>query len=147
MNRKNLFVASCLALICLGCGGSRGPEIATVEGTVTMDGEPLAGATVVFMPENGRPAGARTDEDGHYVLNFSGDRQGAMPGKNRVRITTMSDPWEDADGTRHPGSAEKVPDQFNRQSTLEFTVEEGKVNIADFDITSEGSIGVTEVEE
>ena len=53
-----------------GCSSS-GPEIASVSGRITMDGKPLANATVVFIPENGRPAGARTDADGKYVLNFT----------------------------------------------------------------------------
>ena len=50
-----------LGLACLGCGPG-GPEIASVEGKVTLDGKPLPNAAVVFIPENGRPAGATTDD-------------------------------------------------------------------------------------
>jgi hypothetical protein len=44
-------------------GRPGGPEIASVEGTVTMDGNPLPNASVVFIPPAGRPAGARTNAE------------------------------------------------------------------------------------
>jgi hypothetical protein len=119
-----------------GCG-PRGPEIASVSGRVTMDGKPLAHATVVFIPENGRPAGARTDADGNYTLNFSGGRKGAIPGKSMVRITTVREAEHDENGkVTLPGSGEKVPAKYNTATTLEFTVEPKKNNVANFDITS-----------
>jgi hypothetical protein len=127
-----------LLLFCLGC--DRGPEIASVEGTVTMDGKPLPNATVVFVPENGRPAGARTDERGHYVLWFTEGRKGAIPGKNWIRISTAAEATEAADGTPVPAQREIVPAKYNAQSTLEFTVEAGKKNVANFDLDSKGPL-------
>lgn len=105
-----------------------------------MDGKPLPYATVVFNPENGRPAGARTDKDGHYVLNFNEDRRGAIPGKNKVMITTATEAAIDEDGNPIPASGEKVPSQYNVASTLEFVVEKGKHNVADFNLESKGEI-------
>jgi hypothetical protein len=127
-----------LSLVCLGC--DRGPEIASVEGTVTMDGKPLPNASVVFIPENGRPAGARTDERGHYVLEFTEGRQGAIPGKNWIRINTAAEASEAADGTPIPAQRETIPAKYNTQSALEFTVEAGKKNIANFDLDSKGPL-------
>lgn len=130
-----------LIVIASGCGGADGPEIASVRGTIKMDGEPLPNATVLFIPQaGGRPAGARTDENGEYELNFGSGRQGAIPGENKVRISTLSDPMPDEEGNMVPGSPEKVPRQFNTATTLTFTVEDGKENIADFDISSEGEL-------
>jgi len=128
-----------LAVACAGCGPG-GPEIASVEGTVTMDGKPLPNAAVVFIPENGRPAGATTDSEGHYALNFTAGRQGAIPGTNTVRITTERDPSETEDGTPIPASPETVPMKYNAASELEFTVEAGKNNVANFDLVSGGPI-------
>jgi hypothetical protein len=105
-----------------------------------MDGKPFANATVVFIPENGRPAGARTDERGHYVLMFTRGRLGAIPGKNSIRITTAAEASEAADGTPTPAQREIVPAKYNSQSALEFTVEPGKKNIADFDLDSKGPL-------
>ncbi len=105
-----------------------------------MDGKPLANATVVFIPENGRPAGARTDERGHYVQYFTAGRKGAIPGKNSIRITTRGDASEAADGTPIPARRETVPAKYNSDSALEFTVEPGKKNIANFDLDSKGPL-------
>lgn len=128
-----------LALTSGGCG-TGGPEIASVEGTVTMDGKPLSNAAVVFIPENGRPAGATTDGDGHYVLNFTAGRQGAIPGNNTVRITTARDPSETPDGEPIPASPETVPMKYNAASEMEFMVEAGKNNVANFDLASGGPV-------
>jgi hypothetical protein len=131
-------LCGCLLAFCLGC--DRGPEIASVEGTVTMDGKPLSNATVVFIPENGRPAGGRTDERGHYSLIFTRGRSGALLGKNSIRITTAAEATEAADGTPIPAQRETIPAKYNSQSTLEFTVEGGKENIANFDLDSKGAL-------
>ena len=133
------FIALMLSLAFLGCG-SDGPEIASVEGTITMDGEPLANASVLFVPTGGRPAAARTDENGKYTLNFTAGRKGAMLGKNVVRISTAADPSETPDGEPIPAQPERVPMKYNATSELTFVVEAGKKNVADFDITSEGPI-------
>src|SRR5262245_13124602 len=133
-----------LLLACSGCGSS-GPEIAYVSGRVTMDGKPLANATVVFIPENGRPAGARTDADGNYVLNFTEDRRGAIPGMNTIRITTRREAEQDENGkTTTPASRETIPMRYNEASTLTFTVEPKKRNVANFDLKSGGPVAASE---
>lgn len=126
-------------LLAGGCSSS-GPEIAYVSGRVTMDGKPLPNATVVFVPENGRPAGAGTDEDGNYVLNFSQGRQGAIPGPSIVRISTARDADQDDEGQTIPGSPETVPRQYNIETTLTFDVASNKSNVANFDLVSTSSI-------
>ena len=128
-----------LSLLALGGCGSRGPEIAYVEGRITMDGKPLADATVMFVPENGRPSGAITDEDGNYVLNFAQGRKGAIPGMNDVRIMTMRDAGQDENGQTIPGRKETVPAEYNVESTLIFEVEAKRKNVANFELQSTGT--------
>ena len=132
-----------LALACLlvvpGCGPS-GPEIASVVGTVKMDGKPLPHAIVMFVPQGGRPSVAEADENGKYVLQFSGGRKGAIPGLNRVEINTFAPMGYEVDGTVIPGRKEVVPARYNRFTTLEFEVQPGKKNIADFDLESSGKV-------
>ncbi|MFW6172061.1 MAG: carboxypeptidase-like regulatory domain-containing protein, partial [Planctomycetota bacterium] len=78
-----------VSLFCLGCGDS-GPERGYVEGTVTMDGEPLPDAVVTFQPEDtGRPSYGKTDENGHYELQYTSDKKGALVGMHRVTISTF----------------------------------------------------------
>jgi hypothetical protein len=61
---------------------------AKVLGTVTLEGKPLAGATVTFYPDakDGKKATGKTNDDGSYILK-TGDADGAAPGKYRVTIS------------------------------------------------------------
>ena len=137
--KHSLYTATAACLLLLsGCSG--GQDIASVEGLVTMDGKPLPRATVVFVPDvGGRPAGSKTDKDGKYVLNFSGGRKGAIPGKNLVRISTLADPFLDAEGN-NLGSPETVPAEYNVHTKLTFDVVDGKKNVANFDLKSDGKV-------
>lgn len=103
-----------------------------------MDGKPLPNATVVFIPEGGRPAGASTDANGNYVLNFAQGRRGAIPGPNMIRISTQRDPTPGENGKAIPGSKETIPARYNTASELTFTVEPKKKNVANFDLKSGG---------
>lgn len=139
MKSWTLSVILAVSGVFAGCGPG-GPEIASVEGRVTLDGEPLANAAIVFIPEDGRPAGATTDKDGHYVLNFTEGRSGAIPGKNLVRVTTVRDAGETEDGTPIPASPERIPMKYNAQSELSFDVKPGEKNVANFDLKSGGPL-------
>jgi hypothetical protein len=76
-------LVGCLALALAGC--ARGPV--PVEGKVTMNGKPVAGATVVFIPEQGGPeAGAQTDDEGRFRLTGT-KTEGIMPGEYRVTVS------------------------------------------------------------
>jgi hypothetical protein len=75
-----------LALIVLA-GCNSGVELGGVEGRVTNNGQPQPKLWVEFRPAaGGRPAEGYTDANGHYELQYTGDRAGALVGKNRVRI-------------------------------------------------------------
>ncbi len=87
--------SSYLALACLslalvlgtGCGKS-GPQMAPVEGVVTLDGEPIEGATVLFQPEaGGKPATGVTDPSGKFALKTFKTGDGAQVGMNNVSVT------------------------------------------------------------
>jgi hypothetical protein len=76
-------------LAAAGCG--RGPQWAAVEGTVTVDGQPVSNIEVVFVPDpargsNGPRAAALTDEQGHYRLHGDKGEEGAVVGQHRVLI-------------------------------------------------------------
>lgn len=133
-------VAAVVALS--GCGGGPpAPDLVDVEGTVTLDQQPLADAIVIFTPEgwadgqSARPAAARTDEDGHYRLEFSNNHRGAQPGKYRVGISTYQEFVEDEEGNDLPGTEERVPAVYNSESTLMAEVTAGSEPI-DFELSS-----------
>jgi len=81
---------ACLsALIALGCGGADTPV--PVKGVVMLDGGPLAGATVTFMPagNTGRPATGETDKEGVFHLTSFKKDDGALPGDYRIVVTKI----------------------------------------------------------
>ncbi len=131
-----LCAASMLLLaVVAGCGPA-GPTLGRVEGTVTLDGKPLAEARVCFYPEGGgRTAEAVTDAQGHYVLSYTGHGTGALAGPNKVSISTYQEPVSQDDGTTQGGVPEKVPAKYNKQSTLIRDVQPGQQTI-DFALTS-----------
>jgi hypothetical protein len=73
------------ALIAGGCGS--GIDLATVEGRVTKNGQPLADHWVRFTPTaGGRSGNGRTDIDGRYELAYTYRDKGARVGPNRVEV-------------------------------------------------------------
>ena len=63
---------------------------------MTLDGQPVAGAAVVFTPEQGEMATATTDASGRFELSTFERADGALPGKHRVTVAkTTVEPGED----------------------------------------------------
>lgn len=76
---------SAVMLTTVGCGSAG--KTFKVEGVVTLDGKPLPGATVSFMPEGeGHAASGRTDADGSFRLTTFRTDDGALPGNYKVVI-------------------------------------------------------------
>ena len=58
-------------------------------GTVTLQGKPVAGAAITFVPtgEEGEAASAITDSEGKYALTTWEAGDGARPGEYRVKVS------------------------------------------------------------
>jgi hypothetical protein len=86
MRTRGVHLVALLSVVLIGCGG-KGPR--TVRGVITLEGAPVAGATVLFMPEgqdSSRPASGFTSSDGTFRLTTYKPEDGALPGKYRVVI-------------------------------------------------------------
>lgn len=119
------FLTSTLAITSAGCRSSDLPDLAEVSGTVTLDGKPLAGATVIFQPvEGGRSSQGRTDASGRYELVYLRDIEGAIVGQHEVSITTFSE----------ESPEERVPAKYNRQTELLVEVAPGAENELNFEL-------------
>lgn len=87
----------CLSLflttaIFIGCGGGADDSgkvpVFPASGTVTLNGSPLAGATVAFSPQSGQPTAiATTDDQGGFSLRTYDADDGAAEGAYKVVIT------------------------------------------------------------
>ena len=104
-----------VALIC-GCGPGR-PEMVTVHGKVTFDGQPPPGPGVVFFAQVSRPEGrpqrpglAQFDESGEYQVGSFDRGDGLVPGSYRVTVECWKDvPTMGAAGTSYVGSGFEPP--------------------------------------
>lgn len=116
MNRSwmvQLASAALLLVMAVGCVSGDAPGLAKeVTGRVTLKGQPLEDAVVLFEPKSGRPSSGKTDADGRFVLYYSESYQGAVPGEHTVRISKMEG----------EAGQELIPDRYNFNSTLTQTV-------------------------
>jgi len=116
-----------------GCGG----EVAsTVHGKVTLDGEPVSGGNIVFLPSgsSSRKAAAAIEQGGYALA----PTDALPPGEYRVEIRwpkptgrkiASADPGMQADETR-----EVIPAKYNDNSTLTVEIGGGDVE-KDFMLT------------
>ena len=148
MNGNSIFKLTLLTL-CVsftGCGGAPAdqPDLGQVKGTITFEGSPLAGASVTFIPDGGRPAKATTDPAGNYELIYIRDTPGCKLGHNRVTITSVNEEEDESESdegnedaepvnTKPKGQKEILPAKYNTDTELEANVEPGE-NIINFDL-------------
>lgn len=97
---KKLALALVAALCCslvgaglVGCSKARIKGLVPVEGVVTLNGEPVSGATVMFAPKKhdpSRPKGsaqAVTDASGKFKMTTLDPGDGVFPGDYYVTVT------------------------------------------------------------
>jgi len=130
--RLAIVTLACLA----GCGGPPHPEVGRVTGLVTLDGQPLAEATVMFQPTEGRASIATTDSAGKYSLIYLDGVPGAKLGAHKVIIRTEI-PGEDG---QPPIAKEKLPKKYHQNTELTAEVKPGS-NTFDFPLTSQAGGG------
>lgn len=93
-----------LVVVASGCGSRS--RTSPVTGTVTLDGKPLAGASIQFVPQGaGRDATGETDAGGQFVMSTFQPRDGVMPGSYKV---TISPPSGVADTTQYASAEDAM---------------------------------------
>ncbi|WP_299469870.1 carboxypeptidase-like regulatory domain-containing protein [uncultured Gimesia sp.] len=88
MRNYSLLLLPLITLLISGCGGGPddAPKTVEVTGTVTMKGNPVSDAIVIFIPKSGPSAVGSTDASGKYSLK-TGKATGAIPGSHTVTIS------------------------------------------------------------
>lgn len=126
MGRLVAVLCAASILVCCGCRpGSNLPELGEVTGVVTLDGEPVQGAEVIFVPDNQKRSRSTTDADGRYELVYDGDVKGAALGGHTVLISKPVQPFGEA-----------LPHQYNLKTNLRRYVEPGP-NVINFQLTND----------
>ncbi len=125
-----LWVIGCWGICTLcGCRG-RNVELVTVEGYVTLDGQPPPGpGTIYFAPYEAlgdqplRPARAYFGTDGYFRAGAFDDADGLIPARYRVGIHC----WQVEPTIDGPPAVSFVPGRYTTagSSGLEFVVEPG----------------------
>jgi len=120
-----------------GCNPEKLPRLGRVTGTVTLDGQPVADATVLFEGANAGepPSMGKTDAAGKYDLYYSRGHKGATIGDHKVIIRT----YQAGDDDNPKGVREAVPAKYNAKSELTGAVKRGQ-NKLDFELKSGGEI-------
>ena len=87
MSFLRLLSVCCVLGLLWGCTGN---EMMPLEGTVTLDGQPLEGAAIGFIPaEGGRPATGKTDAEGRFTLASFTAKDGLPPGSYKVTVSKV----------------------------------------------------------
>jgi hypothetical protein len=99
------------------------PPTAETSGTVTLDGQPLPGASIQFAPNvqkgtKGPTGVAFSDDQGHFEVTTSGVR-GALVGSHKVAVEARRKPKNETD-TQPPSL---IPKKYNDPKTSGLTAE------------------------
>jgi len=117
-----------------GCGGGPGdqPDLGTVTGVITIDGQPKKNVMVYFNPEDGgRPSSGVSDEEGHYNLVYSTSSLGAKCGQHNVTITSYSDIDQNAAIPVMPSSEGDLPKGYvDIKKTVEVKPGKNVINLS-----------------
>lgn len=133
------FVPAVVSLAAAGCGYRPDlPPTAEVSGTVTLDGQPLSGAMILFVPDaqkgtKGASGVAASDEKGHFEVATAGVK-GALVGFHKIRVEARAKPKNETD-TMPPSL---IPAKYNNPSTsgLSAEVKKDQKNVVDLALKS-----------
>lgn len=134
MNLRYSYLLMALVVLA-GCGETAPYQLASVEGLVTLDGEPLPRMIVAFQPiaptgsESAGPGSVgHTNDQGRFVLNtVRTDEPGAVVGPHRILISPIRDSEQ----------VTELPARYNYETTLTFEVPSEGTTSADFALTSD----------
>ena len=146
MGREWIYWAGiAVVLLCaIGCGAQPGADAtARVSGTVTLNGKPIEGVSIAFVPTSGRPASGITNASGQFTLSTFGNGDGAVLGSHKVVLAEPPDDAQPMPGepgwekwkNRKARFAKKYADPELSGFTAE--VGTGKKNVFTFDMTSQ----------
>jgi len=131
---------TCCLVVSMGCQRffSDAHRIVNVEGQVLLDGEPVAGARVLFVPyvlgldeEDFALSYGMTDEKGNFQMWTADHSPGTLGVLHRVLISKLA-----ATNGYDTSESELIPAIYNKDSELTFEVPRTGNAFAKFELTS-----------
>lgn len=118
-----------------GCSESVKSSIA--QGTVTLNGQPLAGAEVQFIPKSDSTLGAHTTTtgpDGTFTMKAAAANTPLRPGSYIIVVNK----WTAGSGGGMEGMKNEVPELYRAQATttLKAEIKEGENALGTFSLDS-----------
>lgn len=142
--RTELLIVFGVAFSVLGCGGGESIERGSVQGKVTVNGEPLEKGQISFVPFDtsiGPSSGAEI-VNGEYEIS---EEKGPAPGRYQVQIKAFRGTgkmvWDGMGEENNPDKnmvedmTQYIPKEYNATSKLEAEIAGGEDNEKDFDLT------------
>jgi len=152
MKKTLVLLLSFILPFCFGCSPQNKLETTVVTGIVKVNGKPMEDVTVIFNPtaSDANPAVGSTNRSGAFRLSTPGGAAGggAIPGgyiptfaKDEVEKLEAASQEEYAKkyGNRQPKMIHHLPTKYADPKTCGFlpiTIEKGKKNHFEFDLTS-----------
>lgn len=136
MLRLLSIVSISVIILLMGCGGGEsGPNLHPVTGTVTLDGQSIPEASIIFIDPTGKKKSYYANvKNGSFSSKMEAGKRKALITANRQSKNKMVD---DAAGTgKEPAMEQYIPAKYNDKSTLEIEVASGNENQFTFDLTS-----------
>lgn len=139
---RKRFGAAVLMLAATVCGGCSSGESDTVSvvGNVSFDGQPIEEGAIAFFSQEGHTVTAAI-RAGKYAMS---QQHGPRAGKYSVRISGRRKSGRKAKATDYSGGQETdlyeqfVPAIYNERTKLRVTIEAGKENTHNFDLSRGG---------
>lgn len=137
-----LYLLGLMSLLFVGCeSGPKLPPTVPAEGIVTLDGTPVADATVVFIADKGNyNATGVTNKDGKFAMKAFDSKSGAVVGSYKVELnkTVVETKGAGGGGESEVNLKFGLPKKYGTFTTSKLTIdlpEGGKKDIT-FDLKS-----------
>ncbi len=104
-----------ITALAIGCSDSN-PKTYPVSGVVTLDGKPVPGATVTFIPDDSKSNSAATscDDKGKYSMSTFKQDDGAIPGSYKIIVAKYQRGAEESPyGDKPPEAVEQTPEAIS----------------------------------
>lgn len=122
------------AMVLAGCGGgSSGPPLYEVSGTVMFDGKPVEDGRIVFRKTDGdKRAFSGEIKEGSYELTTEAGKMEVVIRASRI----IPGKFDNSNGTPEPVGEMYIPAKYNSKTTLTKEVSDSGSNEFDFELTS-----------